>query len=233
MKNGLKILGFILTAAGAAIKAILPGMKGQIVIYSGIATYRAYTTISTVILIAGIILLAAGLALSMKAQAAVAQTKKEEKTAMKAMKEKKKSYSPEDIRQSIAQMQKEYPNYPFSKCIAQMDKMDNYQLRLHNLLEANDLEAFAYTESILDDVEMALCKGMKSFLNYLIVTDDSKKINEKFTNMMNTNQDRFDHVQELLLTLADFVDENINSRDALEKIEFCNEAIRQTMKEDI
>ncbi len=151
---------------------------------------------------------------------------------MKAMKEKKKSYSPEDIRQSIAQMQKEYPNYPFSKCIAQMDKMDNYQLRLHNLLEANDLEAFAYTESILAVVEMVLCKGMKSFLNYLIVTDDSKKINEKFTNMMNTNQDRFDHVQELLLTLADFVDENINSRDALEKIEFCNEAIRQTMKED-
>ncbi len=232
MKNGIKILGFILTIVGVVLKVLLTGMKTNVVIYQGIATFRSYNMLANGIIILGIIILAVGLFLWMKAHVVMAKTETNKKKTLKMMNEKKKSYSPEAVRQSIELMQKDYPNYSFDKCIAQLDKMDDYQLRLHNLLESNDLEAFAYTEEILDDVEMALCKGMKSFLNYLIVTDDSEKINEKFKAMLNTNQDRFMHVQKLLLTLADFVDENINSRDATEKIQFCNEAIRQTMREE-
>ena len=106
--------------------------------------------------------------------------------------------------------------------------MDNYQARLRELLDSNDLDAFAYTEDILKDVENELCRDIKSFTNYMIVSDDPNVTMSKYKEMLARNEKRFGYVQSLLLTLADFVNENIKSEDAVEKIKYCNEAIRDT-----
>ena len=139
--------------------------------------------------------------------------------------QKKKSYSPEDVREIIGELRQQYPDFSLDRCVMHLDQMDTYQNRLKELLDNNDLETFAYTEGILKDLENELCRDIKSFTNYMIVSDDAAVVQNRYDSMIARNEERFTYVKNLLITLADFVNENIKSEDAVEKIKFCNDAI--------
>ena len=231
MKNRGKIitvLGIVLAAGGAVARTLLNAKKSDIVIYNGISTFRSYMNTVQAVCIAGFAITLLGVILTIASGSTKRAEKKQKEKVETSRKQKKKSYSPEDIRESISEFRGKYPDFPLGRCVAQLDQMDNYQARLRELLDSNDLDAFSYTEDILKDVEMELCRDIKSFTNYMIVSDDPKVTMSRYNDMLARNEKRFGYVQSLLLTLADFVNENIKSEDALEKIKYCNEAIRDT-----
>ncbi|MDO4804246.1 MAG: hypothetical protein Q4A32_05440 [Lachnospiraceae bacterium] len=224
----LCLAGVILTAIGILGRLSVAAHKSDIVIYQGISTFRTYMGGLNVVLAIGPLLSAIGIILMITSLGSKRAVERNIKDVEADRRQKKKSYSPDDIRESIRSFQDKYPEFPLNLCVRQLDQMDDYQLRLRELLDSNELEAFAYTEDILKDVESELCRDIKSFTNYMIVSDDANVTMDRYKSMLARNEERFGYVQSLLITLADFVNENIKSEDAVEKIKFCNEAIRDT-----
>ena len=222
------LAGIILTVSGLMGRMVVTKQRNEIVVYKGIATFRTYLGIENTVLVVGLLLSVIGIIVLIASRNSRKADEKNKETIEKTRRQKKKSYSPEDIRENIRTYQKEYPEFPLDLCLQQLDEMDTYQSKLRELLDSNDLEAFAYTEDILMDVEIELCRDIKSFTNYMIVTADPNVTMDRYKSMLARNEERFGYVKSLLITLADFVNENIKSEDAVEKIKFCNEAIKDT-----
>ena len=222
------LAGIILTVSGLMGRMVVTKQRNEIVVYKGIATFRTYLGIVNTVLVVGLLLSVIGIIVLIASRNSRKADEKNKETIEKTRRQKKKSYSPEDIRENIRTYQKEYPEFPLDLCLQQLDEMDTYQSKLRELLDSNDLEAFAYTEDILMDVEIELCRDIKSFTNYMIVTADPNVTMDRYKSMLARNEERFGYVKSLLITLADFVNENIKSEDAVEKIKFCNEAIKDT-----
>ena len=231
MKNNKKFLclfGIILAAVSAVGRAFINIKKTDIIVSNGIAGFRIFRTTANIGLILGVIVATIGIVILLKHQRTERAERKQIEEVEMSRRQKKKSYSPEDVRVIIAELHQKYPDFPLDRCVMQLDQMDNYQSRLKELLDNNDLEAFAYTEGILKDLETELCRDIKSFTNYMIVSDDPNVVLNRYNSLLSHNEERFTYVQNLLITLADFVNENIKSEDAVEKIKFCNDAIRDT-----
>lgn len=222
------LAGIILTVSGLMGRMVVTKQRNEIVVYKGIATFRTYLDIVNTVLVVGLLLSVIGIIVLIASRNSRKADEKNKETIEKTRRQKKKSYSPEDIRENIRTYQKEYPEFPLDLCLQQLDEMDTYQSKLRELLDSNDLEAFAYTEDILMDVEIELCRDIKSFTNYMIVSADPNVTMDRYKSMLARNEERFGYVKSLLITLADFVNENIKSEDAVEKIKFCNEAIKDT-----
>ena len=222
------LAGIILTVSGLMGRMVVTKQRNEIVVYKGIATFRTYLGIVNTVLVVGLLLSVIGIIVLIASRNSRKADEKNKETIEKTRRQKKKSYSPEDIRENIRTYQKEYPEFPLDLCLQQLDEMDTYQSKLRELLDSNDLEAFAYTEDILMDVEIELCRDIKSFTNYMIVSADPNVTMDRYKSMLARNEERFGYVKSLLITLADFVNENIKSEDAVEKIKFCNDAIRDT-----
>ena len=228
IKKYLFLFGVILAAVSAVGRVLIDTKKTEIVVYYGIAEFRSFRTIANVCLVLGIIAAVIGFAVTLKYQGMKRAERKQKEKIEMSRRQKKKSYSPEDVREIIGELRQQYPDFSLDRCVMHLDQMDTYQNRLKELLDNNDLETFAYTEGILKDLENELCRDIKSFTNYMIVSDDAAVVQNRYDSMIARNEERFTYVKNLLITLADFVNENIKSEDAVEKIKFCNDAIRDT-----
>ena len=228
IKKYLFLFGVILAAVSAVGRVLIDTKKTEIVVYYGIAEFRTFRTIANACLVVGIIAAVIGFAVTLKYQGLKRAERKEKEKIEMSRRQKKKSYSPEDVREIIGELRQQYPDFSLDRCVMHLDQMDTYQNRLKELLDNNDLETFAYTEGILKDLENELCRDIKSFTNYMIVSDDAAVVQNRYDSMIARNEERFTYVKNLLITLADFVNENIKSEDAVEKIKFCNDAIRDT-----
>lgn len=225
IKKYLFLFGVILAAVSAVGRVLIDTKKTEIVVYYGIAEFRSFRTIANVCLVLGIIAAVIGFAGTLKYQGMKRAERKQKEKIEMSRRQKKKSYSPEDVREIIGELRQQYPDFSLDRCVMHLDQMDTYQNRLKELLDNNDLETFAYTEGILKDLENELCRDIKSFTNYMIVSDDAAVVQNRYDSMIARNEERFTYVKNLLITLADFVNENIKSEDAVEKIKFCNDAI--------
>ena len=93
--------------------------------------------------------------------------------------------------------------------IQQLDQMDIYQDRLHNLLEENDVNALSDTEEILDQSEQYLCQNARRILNYLSVFEqkDTDAVKTIINNSNDKNQQQLDQVKEFIFAITDFVNQ--------------------------
>ena len=199
--------------------------RSELVIRFGIGAYRVIRGALIALAVLGGILFACEIYFDVKTGRERKRIAEEKQRASDAA---YRPTTPELIRKGLAKAQREHPTFPFDRCVMQMDRMDGFQERLHALLTENDLKAFAYTEDILQDAENEMCGDIRAFLNYLIVLEDDTTARPRYEAMLARNETRFVHIQELLMTLADFVSENMSPGDAAAKIRGCNEAIRET-----
>ena len=200
--------------------------RSELVVRYGIGVYRVIRGVLVSLAIIGGILFACEIVYDARID-----RERKRRAAEKQRAENAPAYrptTPELIRKGLAKAQGEHPTFPFDRCVMQMDRMDGFQERLHKLLTENDLKAFSYTEDILQDAENEMCGDIRAFLNYLIVLEDDRPAIPRYEAMLARNETRFTHIQELLVTLADFVSENMSQGDAAAKIRVCNEAIRET-----
>ena len=203
-------------------------IRSDLVLNFGIVAYRILRGLLIVIAIGGAILTLYGMIREAQAEKRLRALP----DAGNLPKEDTKAITPEGIRRAIAKAKILRPKFPFDRCLQQMDRMDDYQARLHTLLATNELEAFRYTEDILAESEMEMCGDIRASLNYLIVLEDDAMAMERYEAMLARSEARFVYIQELLLTLADFVSENMSQGDAADKVRYCNEAIRETFVRD-
>ena len=184
------LAGIILTVSGLMGRMVVTKQRNEIVVYKGIATFRTYLGIVNTVLVVGLLLSVIGIIVLIASRNSRKADEKNKETIEKTRRQKKKSYSPEDIRENIRTYQKEYPEFPLDLCLQQLDEMDTYQSKLRELLDSNDLEAFAYTEDILMDVEIELCRDIKSFTNYMIVSADPNVTMDRYKSMLARNEER-------------------------------------------
>ena len=204
--------------------------RSELVVRFGIGTYRVIRGVLVALAIIGGIFFLGEIILDARANRERKRLAEEKQRA--ANSGSSRPTTPELIRKGLAKAQKEHPTFPFDRCLMQMDRMDGFQDRLHALLTENDLKAFSYTEDILQDAENEMCGDIRAFLNYLIVLEDDRPAIPRYEAMLARNETRFAHIQELLVTLADFVSENLSQGDAAAKIRVCNDAIRETFVQD-
>ena len=181
--------------------------RSELVIRFGIGAYRVIRGALIALAVLGGILFACEIYFDVKAARERKRIAEEKQRASDAA---YRPTTPELIRKGLAKAQREHPAFPFDRCVMQMDRMDGFQERLHALLTENDLKAFAYTEDILQDAENEMCGDIRAFLNYLIVLEDDAPAMPRYEAMLARNETRFVHIQELLMTLADFVSENMS-----------------------
>lgn len=202
--------------------------RSELVLRFGIVAYRIIRGVLVGLAVLGGILFACEIYFDAKADRERKRLAEEKNRAAAASAGSSVPTTPELIRKGLAKAQREHPTFPFDRCVLQMDRMDGFQARLHDLLTTNSLDAFAYTEDILQQAEDEMCGDIRAFLNYLIVLEDDTVAMPRYEAMLARNDTRFNYIQDLLVTLADFVSENMSQGDAAAKIKFCNEAIRET-----
>ena len=121
-------------------------------------------------------------------------------------------------------------------CITQMEKMDDYQERLHVLLTNNDAGALSDTEEILDRAEQYLCRNVRKVLNYMSIADSSRPedrsmVKEKLADCCSENSDVLRQVQEFLVALTEFLNHQGESEQDISMLEIYKKTILDSIRE--
>ena len=121
-------------------------------------------------------------------------------------------------------------------CITQMNKMDDYQERLHVLLTNNDAGALSDTEEILDRAEQYLCRNVRKVLNYMSIADSSRPeersmVKDKLSDCCSENADVLRQVQEFLVALTEFLNHQGESEQDISMLEIYKKTILDSIQE--
>ena len=178
-----KLLAGLLVIAGI-LEVLLVVNKTTIVIEKGIVLYRtlfwACTAVCLLLLAAVLIASAAAAAKRRKEtlrQQEAEKARREDDMAQRAAAADlsvKKKLDASAIRQILGKEQAGRWNLldgEIAACMVQLDRMDQYQARLKELLALNDALSLKDTEDVLDQVEQYLCKNMRKAINYLNILD--------------------------------------------------------------
>lgn len=123
-----------------------------------------------------------------------------------------------------------------SSCISQLDRMDQYQARLKELLALNDALSLKDTEDVLDQVEQYLCKNMRKAINYLNILDpesaeDAKAARKKLHSCAEENEDSLKRTQEFLIALTDFLNQQGDGTGEIDLLDVYKNTILDSIRE--
>ena len=250
MKKGFSILivaGLILSAA--ALTGLLAA-RDDVIIQIGIVAYRRlikYVLITALILAAlGILRMLAGMLLKRSR----ARKKKEQEQREHAM-ERARAEAEADLSVSrkldtdvIRRMlKKEGRNQwecltdDIDRLVVQMDRMDDCQVKLSELLKRNDAGSLKDTEEVLDQVEQYICRNMRKALNYLSIlrSDEAggrQKAQQQLRACAKDNEQQLEQVQELLLALADLLNMQGSGTREIETLEMYKNIILESVRKE-
>ena len=233
-KKGV-IISAILVVLSAAANLGLLIQKDNVIIYQELSTYRTWRTVSLAALAATVLLMLISLIASGK------KGEKKEKTLSSgeiqhtlSVKEKLSNSSLRQILENQASGKWKSLAGEIRKTVSQMEMMDSYQERLHNLLKENDVKALSDTEEILDQAEQYLCQNVRKLINYMNVFDENDvevvKASVEKTNAKNDEQ--LAQVRDFIKAVTDFV--NQQGTDAMDPdfLTSYKELILDTMREE-
>ena len=95
------LAGIILTVSGLMGRMVVTKQRNEIVVYKGIATFRTYLGIVNTVLVVGLLLSVIGIIVLIASRNSRKADEKNKETIEKTRRQKKKSYSPEDIRDAF------------------------------------------------------------------------------------------------------------------------------------
>lgn len=148
--------------------------KDNIIIYQGLAFYRnvrmAAIISALVLIVLAVLVTISSLPKKDKKQDA---QKPDDKAPSLSVKEKLSNSSLRSILLNEASGKWGSLAKELAVTVSQLEMMDSYQERLHNLLKENDVKALSDTEDILDQAEQYLCQNVRQLINYMNVFDES------------------------------------------------------------
>lgn len=116
----------------------------------------------------------------------------------------------------------------------QLQDMNDYQARLDRLLQNNGADALSDTRDVLDQVEQYICKNVRKVLNYFEVlseTTSEAALTDAFDNCIEDNQTQLNQVQELLLALAEFLNNQGDNGNELASLELYKKTILNSLSQ--
>lgn len=122
-----------------------------------------------------------------------------------------------------------------TRCIAQLEQMDDYQARLSRLLKNNGAQMLSDTEDVLDRVEQYICRNVRKVLNYMDVSDpkqqgDVSMLREKLEDCFERNQDQLRQTQEFLYALTDYLNQQGDSENDTSMLEVYKRTLLESIE---
>ena len=186
-KNKVRsVIGVIAFVIALILKIVVGMFTDILVVYGGIRLFGVLSAMTTILLIAGAVAGAGTLAMlfisrsELRKQQAIESAESNAGPVLKV----KGKLDPVQIRNSLITegdkwlsiISSNNPNeademdVALENVKATMAQMDDYQLRLKNLLDSNGADALRDTEEVLDGVEQHICRNVRKLLNIMTVS---------------------------------------------------------------
>ncbi len=117
-----------------------------------------------------------------------------------------------------------------------MVQMDDYQLRLKNLLDSNGAEALRDTEEVLDRVEQHICRNVRKLLNIMTVSspntaNDIDVIKLTAGNCAKDNNRLLGTTKEFLVAVTEFLNSQGDEGSSINEVEVYKKALASQIEE--
>lgn len=178
------ILGSFLTVLGGVSFLFFNTNNPHLVISLGIINIMYFQIVSALIFFVGVLLLVSVVGFIVYSRVKMLSTNR--KTFLRAQNSKRDdmeihkhygedSFNPEFARARLTQLCRNTPCLSdiVKTCLAQMDKMDDYQERQRTLIECNDAVYLNDTISVLDSTEHRMYYNIRNIINCCILVEGS------------------------------------------------------------
>ncbi len=117
-----------------------------------------------------------------------------------------------------------------------MVQMDDYQLRLKNLLDNNGADALRDTEEVLDRVEQHICRNVRKLLNIMTVSspktqNDIDVVKLTATNCAEDNRRLLKTTKEFMVAITEFLNSQGDGDSSISEIEVYKKALASQIEE--
>ncbi len=221
-RNGV-IVSAVLLATLLILALFIKGpLRSPLIIQFGIRSFRTFSIVSWAFVGAGgVIFILASASFFREAGRAAISRNREEMTR-KELENASRSYSsgsdePEVVRLRLEELRKENPSLTslVSRCIAQMDEMDDLQRRQKGLIESNDAIYLNDTIELLDNTERHICRNFRGVINRCMVLGKGEEMDiSQVETPLIDNESRLKDAATLLRYSADWINKyNEDSSD--------------------
>lgn len=234
------------------LKIIVVSAEDMIIVNTGIRFYGVIAVITTVLLTAGVIgatgtlalLLTSGFAL--KKQEVIESADSQPSPVLKV----KGKLDPVQIRNSLVTegdkwmstvsqanpKEAEEMDVALKSVKDTMAQMDDYQLRLKNLLDSNGADALRDTEEVLDGVEQHICRNVRKLLNIMTVSspntqNDLDVVELTAKNCAEDNNRLLQTTKEFIVAVTEFLNSQGDSGSSVNEVEVYKNALTTQIEE--
>ena len=237
MKPRAQIASMVAFLICLLTRLIVELFRDSIIINQSYAAWRTISTITMILSVLSGIWFIVSIVASIKRR--VERKKKKEAAAASKLREeaanksKRKLRTPEDVYEYYRNfLNRCEPNTivhdEIRNVIALLDRMNDCQKRLEQLLEANDLEALGEPiRQIIQEIEDLICTKYKQAINDYIATNNIDVFIRACQEADRKNSDSIGRVEECLKTMATYANSRTDDgKDAEQTLNVCIEQLR-------
>ena len=220
----------IFSCIAVAVNLLVSFMRNTLIIELGIRNTNLITSICTITLFVATIWTLINLITSRrKNKKQKPQIKEESDEALFSS-----SINPGKLRQYIVANMDAQPYLSFRtdllSILEQMQKVDDAQIRLSQLLKNNDAVNMRESTEAVDQIETYMCKNVKAVVNNIEITDinDRKQMERTKSSILkciSKNEEALSKTNDFLSALADFLNSRDNTGSELETLEMYKDTI--------
>lgn len=252
-KNISKLtVGAVIFVITLILKLLVSAGSDTLIVYAGIRLFSTVSMLTTLLIILGTAVFLIFLVMtcisyfSLKKEEAIEEADSNKGPVLKV----KGSLDPVQIRNSLISEGDKWISYvsqinqgeasELSAAIAgvkeTMALMDDYQLRLKNLLDSNGADALRDTEEILDKVEQHICRNVRKLLNIMTVStpnnqNDMDVVELAAKNCAQDNNSLLQTTKEFIVSVTEFLNSQGDSGSGISEVEIYKKALTSQMEE--
>ena len=245
----ISVLIFFLTLI---IKMVVVKQSDTLIVYEGIRFYGVVAAITTILLIIALVAVIVMVVLFMlsgaelRKQIAIESAGSHTDPVLKV----KGNLDPVQIRKSLTTegnkwlsvipqvnpAEAEEIRTILNSVDATMSQMDDYQLRLKNLLDSNGADALRDTEEVLDGVEQHICRNVRKLLNIMTVSspntqNDLDVVELTAKNCAEDNNRLLKTTKEFIVAVTEFLNSQGDSGSGINEVEVYKNALTTQIEE--
>ena len=234
------------------LKIIVSAVSDTVIVYAGIRLFKTISMLTTALLVIAAAAFLIFLAMtcisyfSLKKEEAIEEADSNKGPVLKV----KGNLDPVQIRNSlisegdkwIASISQMNPgevgemNVALTSVRETMVQMDDYQLRLKNLLDSNGADALRDTEEILDKVEQHICRNVRKLLNIMTVSspntqNDIDVVELTAKNCAEDNNRLLKTTKEFIVSVTEFLNSQGDSGSGINEVEVYKNALTSQIEE--
>lgn len=234
------------------LKIIVVATRDTVIVYAGIRLFRTISGIVTVLLGAGalvflvFLIMAATSYMALQKQTAIEEADSHTGPVLKV----KGNLDPVQIKNSLMTESDNWMkaisqinpseagemNVALTSVRETMVQMDDYQLRLKNLLDSNGADALRDTEEILDKVEQHICRNVRKLLNIMTVSSPNTKndldvVELTAKNCAEDNNRLLKTTKEFIVAVTEFLNSQGDSGSGINEVEVYKNALTSQIEE--